>query len=146
MSISKLVMNLPLQWWKDGDDWYRLSRDMLISIEWHKNISVQQWHASSSMQILKSTVYEGCLISLWPKVEADVLYSCKLARVQIYSINENTKNLKLSLFLVFLLQIIRNSQLAVSNHLDLENGKADKIGHCAVFMARVVFKAHPAMF
>ena len=68
---------------------------MLISIEWHKNISVQQWHASSSMQIHKSTVYEGCLISSQPKVEANDLYSCKLARVQIYSINENTKSLKL---------------------------------------------------
>ena len=68
---------------------------MLISIEWHKNISVQQWHASSSMQIHKSTVYEGCLKGSLPKVVADVLYSCKLARVQIYSINENTESLKL---------------------------------------------------
>ena len=79
MSISKLVMNLPLQWWKNGDDWLRRSRDMLISIEWHKNISVQQWHASSSMQIHKSTVYEECLVSSRPNVEADVLYSCKCA-------------------------------------------------------------------
>ena len=31
---------------------------MLISIEWHKNISVQLWHASSNMQIHKSTVAE----------------------------------------------------------------------------------------
>ena len=68
---------------------------MLISIEWHKNISVQQWRASSSMQIHKSTVYEGCLIRSRPKVEADVIYSCKLARVHIYSINENTESLKL---------------------------------------------------
>ena len=47
------------------------------------------------MQIHKSTVYEGCLISSRPKVEADVLYSCKLARLQIYSIDENTESLKL---------------------------------------------------
>ena len=68
---------------------------MLISIEWHKNISVQQWHAASSMQIHKWTVYEGFLISLRPKAEADVLYSCNLARVQIYSIDEYTESLKL---------------------------------------------------
>ena len=68
---------------------------MLISTEWHKNISIQQWHESSSMQIYKSTVYEECSISLQSKVEADVQYSCKLACVQIYSINENTENLKL---------------------------------------------------
>ena len=47
------------------------------------------------MQIHKSTVYEGCLISSRPKEEADILYSCKLARVQIYTINENTESLKL---------------------------------------------------
>ena len=53
------------------------------------------WHASLNMQIHKSTVYEGCLISSRPKVEADVPYSCKLARLQIYSIDENTESLKL---------------------------------------------------
>ena len=68
---------------------------MLILIKWHKNISVQLWHASSNMQIHKSAVYEGCSISLQPKVEADVLYNCNLARVQIYSIDEYTKSLKL---------------------------------------------------
>ena len=68
---------------------------MLISIEWHKNISVQLWHASSNKQIHKSTVYERCSISSRPKVEADVLYSCNLARVQIYSMDEYTKSLKL---------------------------------------------------
>ena len=47
------------------------------------------------MQIHKPTVYEGCLINSRPKVEADVLYSCKLARLQIYSIDENTESLKL---------------------------------------------------
>ena len=95
MSISKLVMNLPLQWWKNGEDWLRRSRDMLILIEWHKNTSVQLWHASSNMQIHKSTVYEGSSVSLQPKVEADVLYNCNLARVQIYSIDEYTESLKL---------------------------------------------------
>ena len=35
--------------------------------------SVQLWRASSNMQIHKSTVYEGCLISSRPEVEADVL-------------------------------------------------------------------------
>ena len=44
-------------------------------------ISVQLWHASSNMQIHKSTVYEGYSISSRPTVE--VLYSCNLARVQI---------------------------------------------------------------
>ena len=34
-------MDLTLQWWKNGDDWLRRSRDMLILIEWHENISVQ---------------------------------------------------------------------------------------------------------
>ena len=38
------------------------------------------------MQIHKSTMYEGCLISSRPKVQADVLYSCKLTRLQIYFI------------------------------------------------------------
>ena len=33
---------------------------MLISIEWHKNISVQLWHVLSNMQIQKSTVYKEC--------------------------------------------------------------------------------------
>ena len=47
------------------------------------------------MQIHKSAVYEGCLISSRPKVEVDVLYSCKLERLQIYSIDENTESLKL---------------------------------------------------
>ena len=47
------------------------------------------------MQIHKSTVYEGCSISLQPKVEADALYNCNLARVQIYSIGEYTKSLQL---------------------------------------------------
>ena len=61
---------------------------MLISVEWHKNISVQLWHASSNKQIQKSMVYEVCLISLRPKVEAAVLFSCNLARVQVYSIDE----------------------------------------------------------
>ena len=68
---------------------------MLILIEWHKNISVQLWCASSNMQIHKSTVYEGCSISLQPKVEADVPYSCNLACEQIYSIDEYTESLKL---------------------------------------------------
>ena len=86
------------------------------------------------MQIHKSTVYEGCLISLRRKVEADVLFSCKLARLQIYSTDENTESLKLLLFLVFLLQIIKHSKLAVSNLLDFENRKTDKIMHCAVFL------------
>ena len=40
MSISK-VMDLPLQWWKNEDDWLRRSRDMLILNKLHKNISVQ---------------------------------------------------------------------------------------------------------
>ena len=73
----------------------RRSRDMLILIEWHKNISVQLWHASSNMQIHKSTVYEGCSISLQPKVEADVLCNCNLARVQIYSLDEYIESMKL---------------------------------------------------
>ena len=80
---------------KEWGDWSRRSRDILILIEWHKNISVQLWHASSNMQIHKSTVYEECLISLQPKVEADFLCSCYLARVQIYSVNEYTESLKL---------------------------------------------------
>ena len=68
---------------------------MLISIERQKPISVQTvaWivkHADP-----QSTVYEGCLISSRPEVKADVLHSCKLARLQIYSINENTESLKL---------------------------------------------------
>ena len=82
MSVSKEVMNLPLQWWENGDDWLRRSRDMLILIEWHKKTFLSKLrHASSNMQIQKSTVDEGCLISSRPKVEADVLYSCKLARL-----------------------------------------------------------------
>ena len=44
---------------------------------------VQLWHASSNMQIQKSTVYEGCSVSSLPKVEADVLYNFNFARVQI---------------------------------------------------------------
>ena len=62
-----------------------------------KNISVQTVACIVKHQINKSnsTVYEGCLISSRPKVEADVLYSCKLARLQIYSINGNTESLKL---------------------------------------------------
>ena len=68
---------------------------MHISIEWHKNVSVQLWHASSNMQIQKSTKYEGCSVSSRPKVEADVLYRYNLARVQIYSIDEYTTSLKL---------------------------------------------------
>ena len=56
-------MDLPLQCWKNGDNWKRCSIDMLISIEWHKNISVQLWHVSSNMQIQKSTVYEECSIN-----------------------------------------------------------------------------------
>ena len=47
------------------------------------------------MQIHKSTVYEGCLLSSRPKVEADVRYSCKLVRLQIYLIDENTESLQL---------------------------------------------------
>ena len=66
------------------DDWLRHSRDMLILIEWRKKISVQLWHASSNMQIHKFTVCKGCSISLQPKVEADVLYNCNLARVQLW--------------------------------------------------------------
>ena len=61
-----------------------------ISIEWHKNI-----------------VYQGCSISLRPKVEADVPYSCNLTHVQVYSIDEYTASLKLQPFLVCLLQIIK---------------------------------------
>ena len=68
---------------------------MLISIEWREYISVQLWHASLNLQILKSTVYEGCSISSRPKVEADVSHSCNFARVQIYSIDEYTASLKL---------------------------------------------------
>ena len=70
---------------------------MLILIEWHKNISVQTVACMhrQNMQIHKSTVYEGCLISSRPKVEADVLYICKSARLQIYSIDKNTESLKL---------------------------------------------------
>ena len=68
---------------------------MLIVIEWHKNISVQTVACIVIMQIHKSTVYEGCLINSRPKVEAAVLYSCKLVRLQIYSIDENTESLKL---------------------------------------------------
>ena len=71
------------------------SRDMLISIEWHENIFVQLWHVSSNIQIQKSTVYERCSISSRPKVEADVLYACNLALVQIYSIDEYTGSLNL---------------------------------------------------
>ena len=102
-------MDLTLQWWKNGDDWLRHSRDTLISIVWHKNNSVQLWHALSNMQIHKSTVYKGCSIILWPKVEAKVLYSCNLARVQIYSIDEYTESFEAITFLVFLLQIIKHS-------------------------------------
>ena len=40
-------------------------------------------------------VERGCSISLQPRVEADVLYNCNLARVQIYSIDEFTESLKL---------------------------------------------------
>ena len=61
------------------------------------------------MQIHKSTVYEGCSISLQPKVEAGVLYNCNLVRVQIYSIDEYTESLKLKSCLVLLLQIIKHS-------------------------------------
>ena len=53
------------------------------------------WHASSNMQIEKSTVYKGCSINSRPKVEADILYSFNLVRVQIYSIDEYTASLKL---------------------------------------------------
>ena len=41
MSISKKVIDLPLQWWNNVDDWLRRSREMLILIEGHNNISVQ---------------------------------------------------------------------------------------------------------
>ena len=61
------------------------------------------------MQIHKSTVYEGCSISLQPKVEADVLNNCNVARVQIYSIDEYTESLKLQTCLIFLLQIIKHN-------------------------------------
>ena len=61
----------------------------------HKDISVQLWHASSNKQIQTSTVYEGCSICSRPKVEADVLRSCNLARVQIYSIDEYAASLNL---------------------------------------------------
>ena len=47
-------------------------------------------------------------------------------------IDEYTASLKLKPFLVFLLQIIKQSQLAVSNLPYLENGKMNKIGHSAV--------------
>ena len=40
------------------------------------------------MQIQKSTVYEECSISSGHKVVADVLYSCNLAGVQIYLLDE----------------------------------------------------------
>ena len=73
----------------------RRSSDMLILIELHNNNSIQLWHASSNMQIHKSTVYEGFSISLQPKVEADALYNCNLVPVQIYSIYEYTEGLKL---------------------------------------------------
>ena len=55
---------------------------MLISIEWHKNISVQLWYAPSNTQIQKSTVYEGCSISSRPKVEADVFNGWQLAKMK----------------------------------------------------------------
>ena len=64
---------------------------MLIFIEWHKNISVQ----AVACIVKHADPREGCLISSRPKVETDVLYSCKLVRLQIYSINENTESLKL---------------------------------------------------
>ena len=67
---------------------------MLILIEWYKNISVQTVAYIVKHADQQSTVYERCLISSRPKLEAGVLYSCKLARLQIYSIDENTENLK----------------------------------------------------
>ena len=68
---------------------------MLILIEWHKNISVKIVACIVKHADPQITVYEGCLISSRPKVEADVLYSWKLACLQIYSIDENTESLKL---------------------------------------------------
>ena len=104
------------------------------------------------MQIHKLTVYEWCLISSRPKVEADVPYNCKLVRLQIYSIDEYTESLKLELFLVFLLQISKHNQLAVSNLLDLENEKKKKkwalCGHpgrglsARLFLPRLNLPAH----
>ena len=115
---------------------------MLISIEWHKNNSVQLAcivkHADPKINTVR-----GCSISLGLKVEADVLYpyNCNLAGVHIYSIDEYTASfeaMELYQFLVYLLQIIKHSQLVVSNSLlDLENGKIDKIRHCVlVFLDR----------
>ena len=119
---------------------------MLILIGWHKTFLSELWHASSNMQIHKSTGYKGCLISLRPKVEDDVLYSCKLARLQIYSTDENTESLKLTISSFFLLRIIKHSQLAVSNLLDLENGKLTKLGIVWSSWTGVVFQALPAKF
>ena len=111
---------------------------MLISVEWHKNISLQLWHASSNMQIQKSTVYEGCSVSPRPKVLRSrnphtivIWHVCR--STQLMNIYCKFEAITISCFF-FLLQIIKHSQLAVSNLLDLENGKMDKIGHCAVFL------------
>ena len=59
---------------------------MLISIEKHKKTFL----SNCVIQMHKSTVYEGCSISLPPKVDVDVLYNCNLPRVQMYSVDEYT--------------------------------------------------------
>ena len=68
---------------------------MLILIEWHKNISVQTVACIVKRADPQIKSVRGGVTSLRPKVEADVLYSCKLERLQIYSIDENTESLKL---------------------------------------------------
>ena len=63
------------------------SSDMLILIEWHRNIYVQ-----SVACIVKHEDPQINSVRGRPKVEADVLYICRLARLQI---DENTESLKL---------------------------------------------------
>ena len=70
VSISKLVL-ITFTMVKEWGLLMRRSSDMLIIKK--SNISVQQWHASLSRQIHKSTVYEECLDSSRPEVEACVL-------------------------------------------------------------------------
>ena len=41
MYIPCWVIYVSLQWWKNGDNWLRLFRDMIILIEWRENIFVQ---------------------------------------------------------------------------------------------------------
>ena len=69
------------------------SREMLILIELHKNISVQTVacivkHADPQINSVRG---------VFNKFAADVLYSCELVRLQIYSIEGNTESVKLFL-------------------------------------------------